>query len=150
MGFSASPTMKQLQDPTVREDAALGLRTTTGSNTGTATSKLCAFGEFPYPLWARFLQALNTRPDREVLSKWQMGGHLWVFRTQHLFPLLLKALLPSSAGGLSPSPLNHAWARDPDLANQSLPGFPHSQGRGAVFLLWGYWWGRGDAVAVCD
>lgn len=93
MGFSASPTMKQLQDPTVREDAALGLKTTTGSNTGTATSKLCAFGEVPYPLWARFLQALNTRPDREVLSQWQMGGHLWVFRTQHLFPLLVQALL---------------------------------------------------------
>lgn len=47
VGFSASPTMNQLQDPTVREDVALGLRTITGSNTGTDTSKLCVFGEIP-------------------------------------------------------------------------------------------------------
>ena len=27
VGFSASPTMNQLQDPTVRQDVALGIRT---------------------------------------------------------------------------------------------------------------------------
>lgn len=52
MGFSASPTTNQLQDPTVSEDAALGLRSIRGSNTGTDTSKLCVSGEIPHPLWA--------------------------------------------------------------------------------------------------
>lgn len=52
MGFSASPTTNQRQDPMVIEDAALGLRTIRGSNAGTDTSKLRVFGEIPYPLWA--------------------------------------------------------------------------------------------------
>ena len=32
------------------------------------------------------------------------------------------------------------WARDPDLANQSLPGIPVYLREGTVRLLWGYWW----------
>lgn len=46
------PHREPAAKPHMREDVVLGLRTITGSNPGTATSKLCVFGEVPCPLWA--------------------------------------------------------------------------------------------------